>query len=216
MTLTSQRKRGVVDPLIALSDTFGAAQDGFDLGLTALVLLTGMHLNEGGQEESSLLHRCEMPLAAYAEADGDREHAVARVLDARANWPLQIAVSVLGVARALLYFRRSQRMTSQATAQAFSAILSDSFSCPTTPVPPPPNFLACLQASDIRSAPCGHASCCSICFASLLHASASIRCSACHTPVVGITAFCPLILCLQMLVLTHARAAVFVRPNLDG
>jgi serine/threonine protein kinase len=193
MTLTSQRKRGVVDPLIALSDTFGAAQDGFDLGLTALVLLTGMPLNKGGQEESSLLHRCEMPLAAYAEADGDREHAVAGVLDPRANWPLHIAVSVLGVARALVYFRRSQRMTSQAAAQAFSAILSDSSSsCPTTPVPPPPTSLPtaqvalcrfCLQAPDIRF------SCCSICFASLLHASASIRCSACHTPVSGITAF---------------------------
>ena len=42
MRITSQRKRGVVDPLIALSDTFGAAQDGFDLGLTVSASAHGL------------------------------------------------------------------------------------------------------------------------------------------------------------------------------
>lgn len=162
---------GFVDPLYANTGQFSQLTDGYAMGVTALVCLTGQSALEALESAEPML---EQPSLAPGCAD------------AHAGWPETVAVQLVQLVVGLAW-RRSAKLR-MALAEALTKLEEMADASDTRPgiaaaaASGPRECVVCMAAPRAARYRCGHCVCCEACTQQL------VRCPSCRVAPVLVVA----------------------------
>ena len=143
---------GYIDDNYQVSGRYDESADGFAMGVTLLVILTGRRATD--PVRGHIIGQCEV----------DDASEVAEIVDARAGWPREVSVEVHSVAMAPVKRNRARRITVAAARQRLEALASRHLPRPLeAEVVLERECMLCMSAPRHVRFPCGHSSLCQGC-----------------------------------------------------
>ena len=164
---------GFIDPIYANTGQYSQQTDGYAMGVTLLVCLTGRHANDALDAAADMLE------------DPTRAGASGAPLDPQTDWPAAVAVELAGIVLGLSWRRTLRARMPLAEALSKLEALSDASDTrpgiAATPTGPRECVVCMVEHRAVRYR-CGHCICCEACTAQLE------RCPSCRVAPIHVVA----------------------------